>query len=270
MAVLTTTSLTAFVVEEIGRLEPPTGPERRSGAVERAPNMLRIVRRDLRGIGRLLDAGRLSPDDALSQLSDLVLELTSLLYSAGAPHPVWRRWSGIYALGQRLQGHEPEAAKYAALGGEWALLEALADRPPRTKRVSELISWCVLRGQPSSIAAAARDEEDEAWLQLGASIAARDDSMTARALETIAQHWLGEGDWRAFHPRSAPDFEPAVCAVAALARRNGFTGQGLSADAREFLEPGLATAEPASLWPDEFSDLPHANGSVREQACLSS
>jgi len=271
---LSPASLTRYVLEQLEHVELGSGPERRLGAVALGANCLRMIRRDMRGIGRLIEAERLTQTDALSQVDDLTLELASLLYSSGAPHEVWRRWSGTYALGTSLLRRAQEAAKFAALGGEWALLSTLPPERAASKRVSERVVWALLIQEsldPTSVRAA--DAEDDAWLSLATSIPGGDHSATDKALKTIAQHWMAEGDWQTFHPRSAPDFEPSVCAAAALARRGGYRPENLSVDELQFLEPGLAEPEPTPLWPEVFVDSTQperANGTVHNQRCHSS
>jgi hypothetical protein len=269
MALLTSAALASYVLEQVKNLVVPQGPERRRGAVERAADVLRMVRRDIRGILRLVEAGRLRREDALTQLTELVLELTSLLFAAGADHRTWRHWSGMTALGFLLLPRPSDSAQYAALGGEWALLsEVPHGRPPR--RLADRVAWAVLLGQATDFTSRRKtDEFDRAWLTLASSIPRQDHPSTEQALKTIARHWLEEDDdWRDFHARSAPDFEPALCALAALARRNGLRPKTMTPDELAFLEPGLAEPEPVPLWPETFSGI-SVNGSAQGVVCPS-
>jgi hypothetical protein len=68
-------------------------------------------------------------------------------------------------------------------------------------------------------------------------------------MESVEREFQDNEDWEVFHPRSAPDFEPEVCAAAAVARRSGYRPTALSGDVQRFLEPGLAEGEPEPLYP---------------------
>jgi hypothetical protein len=274
-----------FVEEELGRVEVPRGgQERRAGALEWADDVIKSARQNLGDVDDLYSEGSSSARDAAGQVTEITLELGSFLYAAGADHPVWRRWIGLAALGIYLTSAMParsladlqtlyplrdvhEAAQYAALGGEWRLLGALPMARPPTLQDRVLGKLARLESEPSRQKEAngkaksgpgnAHDDEERAWLRLAASIPAGDHQATEEALKELADFWMGEGedDWMRFHRGSYPDFEAPTCAVAAIARHHGFAPSSMTPEQYSFLEPGLATPEPAPLYPKYF-DLP--------------
>ncbi|HYP21218.1 MAG TPA: hypothetical protein VEY08_14195, partial [Chloroflexia bacterium] len=274
-----------FVEEELGRVEVPRGgQERRAGALEWADDVIKRARQNLSDVDDLYSEGSSSARDAAGQVTEITLELGSFLYAAGTDHPVWRRWIGLAALGIYLTVATParsladlqtlyplrdvhEAAQYAALGGEWRLLGALPLARPSTLQDRVLGELARLESEPSgrqesnskarSGLGNTHDDEERAWLRLAVNIPTGDHQATEQALKELADFWMGEGedDWMRFHRGSYPDFEAPACAVAAIARHHGFAPSSMTPEQRAFLEPGLATPEPAPLYPKYF-DLP--------------
>ncbi|MEV4755817.1 hypothetical protein AB0J86_11995, partial [Micromonospora sp. NPDC049559] len=95
------------------------------------------------------------------------------------------------------------------------------------------------------------DDVDRAWRQLLTAVPARDSATIDLALGTIAEFWIAEteGDWRFFHPRSAPDFDPEPCAAATIARRRGWGPRALTDEVCDYLDAGLADGFPDPLYP---------------------
>jgi hypothetical protein len=225
--------------EEFRGMAAPAGPERRIGATRRGASAMERVRREIDG------------NEKVGSGADLALEVASYLYSAGAPHPEWRHWVGLAALGYLHLGEYVKACPYLVLAGEWSCLEALrAVTPGRRSPAAEAV-WRLAVGEPDELSWPDGDPDDEGWSELLAAIPAADRERMEAGLDAVATFWLDEydGDWEVFHPRSAPDFEPEVCAAAAIARRSGYHPTGLSGDVRRFLEPGLAEGEPEPLYP---------------------
>jgi hypothetical protein len=256
MGILNYQTFHVFVAQEFEKVTEPTGMVRRIGVSEYATEVRHYIQKDLDAVDSLITEGRLSLEKASKSVTDLVLEITSFLYAAGAEHHVWRRWSSLTGLGMFLTGEIQEAAQYAVLGGEWDFLKVLPSVPVQSKQISEQVLWMLVKGKPvPNLPESASDDEDNAWLQLAKSIPAQDHRKTEDALKLLADFWMAEdeGDWMNFHPRSYPDFETPACAVAAIARHHGFTPTSLTPDQYRFLEPGLARSEPPPLFPNYFS-----------------
>ena len=256
MGILNYQNYCVFVAEEVEKISLASAWERRIGVSEYVTDVMQYIQRDLKTIDNLIREERLSWEKASESVTDLVLEITSLLYAAGAEHYVWRHWSSLTGFGMFLAGAVQEAAQYAALGGEWDLLKILQAVSVKSKQISEQVLWILVTGKSvANLPKSTNDDEDNAWLQLGKSIPAQDHKQTEEALKVIADFWMAEdeGDWMNFHPRSYPDFETPACAVAAIARHHGFMPTCLNPDQYRFLEPGLAIPEPPPMFPNFFS-----------------
>lgn len=254
MTILNYETYRSFVKQEYRQLNNSRGNARRRG-VEAVMGM--IGGGSLEVVDELLDEGIYDAEEASNHTTEASLEITSFLYSAGAEHLIWRRWSSLTAFGMFLRQEILQAAQYAAIGGEWDFLEVLSEKPaPASNQISEQVLWTLLQRQPvSNIYRNATDDEDNAWLILASSIPSKDHRKTETALKSIANFWMeeDEGDWINFHPGSYPDFETPICAAAAIARHNGFTPTSMSSQEYSFLEAGLAIPEPSPLFPNVIS-----------------
>lgn len=251
MVVLTARRYPSAVAEELNVLAIPTGPDRRTGAGENAPSNIAVVRRDLYAVTESVAQGELLADEAVRRTWDLSLEMMSCLYAAGAPHPVWRRWSALAAFGMVLSNQYLSSCPYLVLAGEWSCVRALAGHPVEVSDSMELrTTWALATGQrernflPDRI-----DDADAPWMTLLDSIPAGDFGRTEASLRELAEFWILEDEeWEVFEARSYPVFEPEVCAVAAVARHRGYRTEHLPDDVMRFLEPGLAPVEPPELY----------------------
>jgi hypothetical protein len=92
------------------------------------------------------------------------------------------------------------------------------------------------------------------WLDIEAGIITGMNDITEKELKSLAEFWMPEtrGEWKKFNYGYFPVFDTPVCAVAAIARKNGFAPSGLSDDEYSFLEAGLAIPEPDPLYPGYF------------------
>jgi hypothetical protein len=256
MGILSYQNFCLFVAQEFQKITLPSASERRIGVSEYASEILQYIQRDLNSAESLISEKSLTWENASKSITELVSEITSLLYAAGAEDTVWRHWSSLTGFGMFLQGKNQQAALYAVLGGEWDFLTILPAIPVKSKQISEQVLWMLVTGKSIlNLPASISNEEDNAWLQLAESIPAHDHRQTEEALKEIADFWMAEGedDWMNFHPRSYPDFEAPVCAVAAIARHHGFTPTSLTPEQYSFLEAGLAIAEPSPMFPNIFS-----------------
>ncbi len=233
--------------EAFGALELPSGPERRRGASAAAGEVLKELATDVHAIDALRRDGAHDDTESTQALGELAVEITSLLYATGAPDVHWRRWAALAAEGLELDKRPEQALPYAVLGGRRGSLAALAS-PART--VSEivlrnLVSGSATRPEPESHTNPAQD----AWWTLADSIPGRQHDRTERALQCLADYWMGEDEaWEIFHPRQV-NLYPSESAVAAWARRHGYRPSGLSARALRFLHAGLTGGDPTSDQP---------------------
>jgi len=236
-----------LLARELAAVVLPDGPRRRSGPDSAFASSLAAVRDDVEATARMLRDGGLSREPAGAG-ADLAAETTSLLYAAGAPHPVWRHWAGLTSLGRILGGDRMDGCLHAVLGAEWGYAERLGTGDPPRAPLSMRVVWRLAAGGPGDPGADPSDEVDEAWLTLLSSVPAADHGRTEAALRSLAEFWMEEDeDWRRFHPRSYPDFQSDVCAAAQLARRRGYAPRDLDEDALEYLEPGLVEEAPEPL-----------------------
>ncbi len=239
---LTVPTYVARLVDEAGAVRTPTGPYRLVATRSRVEECFDSV---LARICRLGDAIEPAPDPA-----ERALELTSYLYVAGAPHPQWRHWAALTAAGLALQSRFADAATYAAVAGEWDLLDRMRSLPSgRSYAPAQL--WQLLTGAAPLEVPADGDDLDQGWFHLISAVAAGDNARTGTALREIVEWWWeeDEGDWINFHPHSYPDFDAPVCAAAAMAKRRGCIPQDLPPDVTRYLDAGLADGYPEPLYP---------------------
>lgn len=256
MGILSHQDFCEFVAQEVEKITLPSVSERRIGISEYATDVIHYIQRDLNTVKSLITEEKLSWEKATKSITELVLEITSLLYAVGAEHTVWRHWSSLTAFGMFLQGKMIQVAQYAVLGGEWDFIQSLPATPVKSQQISEQVFWMLVKRNftAANLPESTSNEEDNAWLQLAQSIPAQDHSQTEEALKEIANFWMAEDEdeWMNFHPRSYPDFETPICAVAALARHYGFTPISITPEQYSFLEAGLAIPEPSPMFPNIF------------------
>lgn len=168
--------------------------------------------------------------DAITMLAKLVNEFTSFLYAVGANHNQWRHWAGLTAFGLFLSAEIHDAAKYAALGGEWEFLQVFPEQPINTQQNADKVTWALITGKPVSTIMPSQDEYGNDWLMLFQSLRAKDYINTEKYLKSIADFWIEESgdDWNSFSYGRYPVFETPICAVAALARHQGFIPTSLT------------------------------------------
>lgn len=231
--------------DEVRVIEPPVAPARRIGVVDHIESSLLLIRRNIGAI-----AEHPSTDD-LDYGVYLAMETASYLFAAGAPTTQWRHWTSLAGLGFMLLKRYATACPFLVLGGERAALEAMQSVSAGRCSPSATALWqiAVAPGNPGDLPD--RDDFDCAWRDLVDAVPARDYDRVEKALNEVSSFWMleGEGDWELFHPGYAPDFEPEVCAVAAIAVRGGYRPRSMDIDVLRFLEPGLADGFPEPLFP---------------------
>jgi hypothetical protein len=248
MGVLTFAPFLSLVSQELQGMVKPAGTPRRVGVMDYLDEQLSGIRLS---ISELLDTAEEDGEEkTLEYLDDYLIDLMSLLYAAGAPHEVWRRWSSLVSFEQGLAHRHYSAAVYAALGGEWAFIEQMPATPTESTDFEKKIIWHLL-GKSDSVPALdiKGDPLARAWLRLAQSIPRSDHKQTESSIKAIADFWLEElGDtWDHYEPDAYPTFHPPACAAAAIARRRGYTPQKLSSNQYRFLEPGLDASQPRPL-----------------------
>jgi hypothetical protein len=230
----------------------PDAPRRRLGndatfqlALSEIQTELAVIYRALTRPGTQRQVHGGGDDEVHRARVDYTLELASLLFAAGAPHPQWRWWAAQAANTLLAEGSAQSAAVWAVVAHDNSLLTHLPMAPEPGSHPARVVWWLATA---SAMRAPAQprlvDEFDDfnaAWASLVYSIPARDHVVTGRCLREITDFWISEDDdWRNFHPRSYPDFEPELNAAAALARSSGWEPRAWPEDAVCFLEAGIA------------------------------
>jgi len=247
------TDLLDTFLDTIRSAQVPSGPARRRGGDSLVGEVLARVPAAIEFVRAQFVGGNLGAIDAANYVAESAMELTSVLFVGGAPHPTWRRWAGLAAVGSWHAGAIQQAAQYAALGNEWALIRALPELPALRGALEDLVLWRVLGGVPQpALPATATGPLDHAWLSLATSIPAGDHATTASALDDIAEAWMLEtdDDWEDAHRGAYPDYFLPGCVAAAAARHRGLPHALVRGDTYRFLEAGLADGAPDALYPD--------------------
>jgi hypothetical protein len=245
----------SLLKQEFSQLSIPHAPVRRIGAEDGAG--ISSASGSIDGVFELLTEDEIDEEEALNELAEAAIEIASSLYSSGAEHQVWRRWCAIAAFGLFLTDQIRQSIQYAVLAEEWEFLKILPLTGGVSKQIPEQVIWLLVGGcLTTELPTLGRDSEDNAWLALAQSIPAGQHDVTETALKDIADFWIAEleDSWQNYQPGGYPDFNPQVCAVAALARHNGFFLTSFTAEQYSFLEAGLATSERPNLFLQYFSD----------------
>jgi hypothetical protein len=255
MGLLTFESFLSQTEQDLRGLKKPTGRPRRVDVTDYLDDGLSELKGSLFDI--LEHAGERGPKKSLEHLEDYLINLMSLLYAAGSPHDVWRRWAALVAFSQVLSKKHYSACVYAALAGEWAAIDEMPSRSAEKADFEKQVLWHILGKSSKPPAPDGDDAEESAWLLLSRSIPKSNHRETESALKTVAEFWLSElGDtWDHYEPDAYPTFHAPACAAAAIARHHGYKAEALSRDQARFLEPGLATGEPPPLVPSVWRTL---------------
>lgn len=242
----------------------PSSLVRSLGADQYTDKVLPDFCRRLDSVDTLLAESIVDLSNATTMLASLLNEFTSFLYAVGASHDVWRHWSSLTAFGLFLSGEIHGAAEYAVLGGEWEFLKVLPDKPINSQQAADQVTWMLITGKPVSTIPESQHEYNNPWLRLARSVPAQDHKTTEESLKLIADFWMEEtgGDWNNFCYGRYPVFETPICAVAALARHQGFVPTSLTSAQYSFLEAGLAEPEPPPMFPTLFS-IPESPGNYQ-------
>jgi len=232
---------------------PVAGAVRRRGAKKHAKECVQYIQRDVLQVEVDFVQGKKPLSKSIESVTELVLELGSLLYAFGAAPLIWRYWMAWGSLGKFFTHEFYDAALWAALAREWQFIKTF---PPlavsNSRQISDLVMCNLLTNGDLYLpdSAIPDNEYEEAWLQLSQSIPNQLHSNTENSFKIIANYWMAEdaGDWKYFHPRSYPDFEGPVCAMVALACTQGYVPQTLDSNQLSFLEVGLAQFDFAPLF----------------------
>lgn len=255
MGCLSYLRLREYVEVDLAQITIPSAPVRRTGADQYTDKALPDFSRRLDSIDQLLETSVIDLRKATTMLAKVVNELTSFLYAVGVSHDVWRHWSSFTAFGLFLSEEIHRAAQYAALGGEWEFLKFFPEQPVKSQQEADRVTWMLISGKTDVNLPESQDEYSDAWLKLAQSVPTKDHQTTEASLKIIANFWMEEtgGDWNNFYYGRYPVFETPICAVAALARHQGFIPTSLTSSQYSFLEAGLAESEPPAIFPTIFS-----------------
>lgn len=247
---LTPSAYITLLRDEAGAVRTPPGPYRLIATRNRIEDCFESVLGRISRLGNVIGPEDNQESQYLRDASDRALELGSYLYAAGAPHPQWRRWSALAALGLALQNQFVDAGTYAAVAGEWDLIARMRSLPPgRSSMPAQL--WPLLTGEAPLEMPTNGDDLDQAWCHLVNAVRTGNNARTEATLREIVEWWWeeDEGDWVNFHPYSYPDFDVPVCAAAAAAKRHGYVPRDLPQDVGRYLDAGLADGFPEPLYP---------------------
>jgi hypothetical protein len=223
------------LAEQSRAVPPVAGPPRLRGVEGRAEPDLAALRKEIEAA-----AVAAHFDGLLEHGVDQAVEMTSLLYAAGADAPLWRHWSVLAGRGYLLLGRPATAYAYLVLGG---------DRSPAAGTDDHVLAR-IATGSAEVDGLPDDDDVDTAWRELVRAIPAGQWPRVDAALTEIAAFWMGEAEdegWDVYHPHEAPVFEPEPCAAAALAVRAGYRPDGLDEETARFLRPGLMPGFPEPL-----------------------
>ena len=124
-----------------------------------APAILGAIAGPLETILRDARTGRAAPSYAVAMSTAFTPALGSLLFAYGAPHPTWRRWTAIAAVGEALDGGWCAAVTLGAIAHAWDLV----DRVPTVSEGYDA-SWAalfrLLGKEPAIDPTTARDEPE--------------------------------------------------------------------------------------------------------------
>lgn len=250
----------ARVHQELAPVQIPDGHHRRED-VAQLPLIFDYERGDVAWLDEgAVEEDVLSIEEASRAATEHALEITSLLYATGAPHPLWRRWAGLSSFGLLFDGRIAQANHYALLAGEWHLA---ADLPPGPAVDATYYAEHVILALSIGASAPAlpsgpdgllyREDVGEVWDSFFAAMVEENAVLVTLALHTITELHIdlfGEG-WKRFFERDHPLFDLVACAAAALARHHDLVTDELSPLDRQYLDPGLAEGEPTPLYPAE-------------------
>jgi hypothetical protein len=186
--------------------------------------------------------------DDLGAYSDRALALGSWLFVIGAEPRAWKRWLALASFAAFLLTRFARARALAVLADEWDFVDHLGGRLQPDLSVEDHVVASLTGAGAPDWSAPALDDYSRACLSLAESIPAREHGVTESALLAMCDFWLDmAGYMHDPNPEHVPEFEPAVCALATLAVRDGYRPQSLPTEVVSFLAPGLA-AEPEQHW----------------------
>lgn len=254
------------VRREVDTLTVPTGLARRAD-VRDLEYVLQRIRNGVVWIDESVSDGSYSTLDGIRAACERARQVTSFLYATGADHQEWRHWAALSSFGLLLvgggigvpEGELIESLQYSLLAGEWQLAAAMPDlRSPTFNRYAHYVVWTLASGQ-NGIEPPwdASDDSAEAWRSFGNAMVERHPNATVLALDTVAELHIDTygDDWNRFEEWSHPLFDLVAGAAAALARHRGLVSYNDFRDpVRCYLDPGLATSEPAPLYPSEWPE----------------
>ncbi len=177
----------------------------------------------------------------LAKYVDKAIQIGSTLYISGAPHLEWKMWLAYTAFGYCLHDEYDRARSYAVLANEWPFLKAIPYHEGSERDIADTIV-AGLVGCDVRVPVKTNDSAyDRAMLTLLHSIPNGDHQAIGAAFEVIGEFWVEMALYlQDPNPEYYPQFEPALCALATLAYRNGYRPDGLSEEVRQFLDPGFS------------------------------
>lgn len=189
--------------------------------------------------------------DDLAAYLEKATHLASLLFVTGAPHSQWKAWQALVGFGHYASGDWARARQSLALADAMPLPRAAQGEDAEKLSVEDQVILRLIEGGGDELPSA-KSPYAVACQSLLVSIPNAMHDKTESALVDMSEFWIEMCPYlESPNPEISPEFEPKICALAALARRRGYKPLKLPRLTAIFLEPGLAESEPRA-WIQEF------------------
>ena len=187
---------------------------------------------------------KISRQDILDNLSYFILEYTSNLYAFGVDVNLCKQWLSVYTCLIFVKQDFFEASAYCILTEEYSLLKIIPQNVKVSKQLPDQILKLLLNTNHETEIDISRYDSEELRKQynfLLNNITGGDKKILDSAFGKIYR-WYYENGWvDEYENGQFPLFEPAICALFALAVRNGYMPNKMTK--RQFLFYRIAAEE---------------------------
>lgn len=167
---------------------------------------------------------KIDDDLAYSIVSDSVLQYASDMYAMGAEINHCKKWIAIYAGMRLLKKDYLEAAAYAILADEDALLESVPNELLKSRNTEDQVLWSIL-GKPLAFSISMNYRGAEMAWTYSEMLHYKQNRSTTKldeAFQAIAAYSFGEGWTLSYTPGEYPLFEPPICAILRCLKNKGY------------------------------------------------
>lgn len=187
---------------------------------------------------------KISNQDILDNLSDFILEYSSNLYAFGADVNLCKQWLSVYTCLRFIKKDFFDAPAYCILIEEYSLLKIIPQNITISKQLPDQVLNLILSSNHEKEIVDNRYDSEVLRKQYNIllnNIPGGDTKKLNTAFEKIYQ-WYYENGWLdEYEYGQFPLFEPAICALFALAIRNGYIPNKMTK--RQFLFYRIAVEE---------------------------